>query len=78
MEEASLPFPTAGLPSSADLPHDAFPMHDDFPTCDAFPMHDDFPTCDVFPMLIAATGAREREQHQGQVSSEVASVTTSL
>lgn len=34
--------------------------------------HDAFPTCD------AATGAREGEQHDGQVISEMASVTTAL
>ena len=66
MEGASLPFPTAGFSSLVDLPHDAFPTRDDFPTYDAF------------PTLFAATGAREGEQHQGQVSSDMASVTTCL
>lgn len=31
------PSPTAGLPSSADLPDDVFSACDDFPMCDAFP-----------------------------------------
>lgn len=37
----------------------------------------DFPH-DAFPTHDAATGAREGEQHEGQVSSEMASVTTGL
>lgn len=36
------------------------------------------PTSDAFPTLFAATSAREGEQHQGWVRSEMASVTTSL
>lgn len=66
MEGASLPFPTAGLPSSADLPHHPFPTRDVFPTYSAV------------PTLFAAAADREGEQHQGQVSSEITSVTTSL
>lgn len=33
---------------------------------------------DAFPTRDAATGAREGEQHEGQVSSDTASVTTGL
>lgn len=51
---------------TAGLPRSADLPHDAFPTRDAFS------TCD------AATGAREEEQREVQVSSEMASVTTGL
>lgn len=66
MEGPSLSFPTVGLPNSADFPHDAFPMHGDFPMFS------------VVSMLFTATGARDGEQDQRQVSSEIALVTTGL